>query len=128
MLSTPAKPRKVEPAYTSNMDSLGARMRAAREKAELSQLQAAAELEVTKGALSAWENDKYLPQLDTFRRLCQLYLASADALLLPATQGESCVRESAPPAYESNDMVKLQGWLRGLDEHQRRGLVQFLGI
>lgn len=127
MLSTPAKPRKVEPAYTSSMDSLGARMRAAREKAELSQLQAAAELEVTKGALSAWEHDKYLPQLDTFRRLCQLYLASADALLFPVVQGESFLREMPPP-YESNDMAKLQGWLRGLDDHQRKGLIQFLGI
>jgi Predicted transcriptional regulators len=102
-------------------------MRAAREKAGLSQLQAAAELEVTKGALSAWENDKYLPQLETFRRLCQLYLASADALLFPVPAAGACVCDTAPP-YESADLAKLQGWLRGLDDQQRRGLIQFLGL
>ncbi|MBB3814569.1 transcriptional regulator with XRE-family HTH domain [Xanthomonas arboricola] len=43
--------------------TIGARMRAAREAAKLSQLDVAAELGVTKGSLSAWQNDKNFPQL-----------------------------------------------------------------
>lgn len=107
------------------MESIGSRLRHARETAKLSQLAASAELGVTKGALSAWENDKYLPQLDTFTRLCQLYRVQADVLLFAHARVAEVMGE-----YDASlsSTAMLQAWLARLSEAQRQGLLQFLEI
>lgn len=106
------------------MDTLGARMRAAREAERLSQLVVAAELGITKGALSAWENDKYLPQLETFGRLCQLYRTSADALLF----ADNRVSESPRPEYSAASPKKRAALdkVLALTDAQCAGLVALL--
>lgn len=107
------------------MDTIGSRIRHAREAANLSQWAAATELGVTKGALSAWENDRYLPQLDTFTRLCQLYRVQADAILFKAS---AVADESGGYCAVASSTARLQAWVASLDEERRQGLLQFLRI
>lgn len=109
------------------MESFGARLRAAREAEKLSQLEVAAELGVTKGSLSAWENDKNFPQLDKFAQLCSLYRITADRLLFGPPAGVMAhVNESTPPEYVNADHRKLMDVLAKITDRQRRGLLEFL--
>jgi transcriptional regulator with XRE-family HTH domain len=57
-------------------------MRAARERAKKTQQQVADELDVTKGAVSQWENDQTVPELEYFVAFCIFTDASADEILL----------------------------------------------
>lgn len=57
-------------------------MKAAREKAKKTQQQVADELDVTKGAVSQWENDQTVPELEYFVAFCVYTNASADDILL----------------------------------------------
>jgi len=109
------------------MESFGARLRAAREAEKLSQLEVAAELGVTKGALSAWENDKNYPALDKFAQLCTLYRTTADRLLFSPENGNSViVSEPPPPGYVSSDHRRLVDIVGKITDRQRRGLLDFI--
>lgn len=61
---------------------LGENMKAAREAAKKTQQQVADELGVTKGAVSQWENDGTVPELEFFKAFCVFTKASADEVLL----------------------------------------------
>lgn len=62
--------------------TLGDRMRAARLAARKTQEEVAAKLNVTKGAVSQWENDGTVPELEYFMAFCSFTGASADEILL----------------------------------------------
>jgi transcriptional regulator with XRE-family HTH domain len=62
--------------------SLGAKMRSARQLAGKTQDQVADHLDITKGAVSQWENDQTVPELEYFRGYCLFVGASADEILL----------------------------------------------
>jgi transcriptional regulator with XRE-family HTH domain len=62
--------------------SLGQRIKQARLDAKKTQEQLAEDLKVTKGAISQWENNQTVPELDTFRLLLEKTKASADVVLL----------------------------------------------
>ncbi|MEO6519749.1 MAG: helix-turn-helix transcriptional regulator [Pseudoxanthomonas sp.] len=102
------------------MNTLGDRLRAAREAERFSQLSASAELGVTKGALSAWENDKNFPQLETFMQLCTLYRASADSLLFPTRVA------AEHPEYLSPVKRKAIDRISALTDAQCAGLLEML--
>jgi transcriptional regulator with XRE-family HTH domain len=126
-MSRSAEPIIVKPVYTFIMDKLGARLTAARKAEGLSQMEVAAELGVTKGSLSAWENDKNFPQLDKFAQLCSLYRVSADQLLYGPSSGLMAhVIESGPPDYVSADLRRLSEVIHKITDRQRRGLLDFL--
>jgi transcriptional regulator with XRE-family HTH domain len=57
-------------------------MKAVRQRAKKTQQQVADELNVTKGAVSQWENDQTVPELEYFVGFCVYTNASADELLL----------------------------------------------
>ncbi|RRN78528.1 XRE family transcriptional regulator [Pseudoxanthomonas sp. SGD-10] len=101
-------------------------MKAAREHAGLSQIDAAMELGVTKGALSAWENDKYFPQLQAFVSLCKLYGASADELLFASTGDRSMRVHEGPEPYGAGLDPQLLERIRRLSPRQQRGLLELL--
>lgn len=63
-------------------DTLGQKMRAARESARKTQDDVAEQLGITKGAVSQWENDATKPTLKNLRAYCLVVGASADDLLL----------------------------------------------
>lgn len=62
--------------------SLGTKMHAARKAAKKTQEQIAEALDITKGAISQWENNGTTPTLGQFRAFCVITGASADELLL----------------------------------------------
>ena len=70
-----------------NMKAVGARMRAARKRAGLTQEQLAALVGVTGGAVSQWENGQTMPDLKPILALCEASRAnSADEILTGARQ------------------------------------------
>lgn len=62
--------------------TLGDKIRAARLAARKTQDQVAEKLGLTKGAISQWENDGTIPELQTFMDFCKYTGASADEILL----------------------------------------------
>ncbi len=64
-----------------NMTELKDRIREARERAGLTQVDLGAELGVTKGAVSQWETGRTEPDYRTLGRLCDLSRFSADYLV-----------------------------------------------
>lgn len=57
-------------------------MKTARERAGKTQQQVADAIEVTKGAISQWENDQTVPELESFVAFCVYTEASSDEILL----------------------------------------------
>ena len=64
------------------VESLGQKMRRARKAAGKTQDQVADHLGITKGAVSQWENDATIPELEYFRGYCLFVGGSADEILL----------------------------------------------
>lgn len=62
--------------------ALGDKLKAARKAAKKTQDQVADHLDITKGAVSQWENDETVPELEYFRDFCLYTGASADEILL----------------------------------------------
>ncbi|WP_337052508.1 helix-turn-helix transcriptional regulator [Pseudoxanthomonas sp. USHLN014] len=112
------------------MKDFGARLRKARDAERLSQDAVAAELGVTKGSLSAWENGRNFPQLDKFAQLCTLYRASADHLIFGTLPKHVPVAarlgEPAPEAYLSLDHRRVLDAVGQMTDKQRRGLLDLL--
>lgn len=104
------------------MNTFGTRLRTAREVAGLSQDAAALELEITKGAMSAWENDKNYPQLETFMGLCRLYGCSADQLLF----GKVKIGEPPPARYDATEYMRVVDQIMALSPRRRRIVMALL--
>lgn len=120
--------RKVKPSYTLLVKDFGARLRKARDAEKLSQDAVAAELGVTKGSLSAWENGRNFPQLDKFAQLCTLYRASADQLIFGTTPKHAPVRlgDVTADPYLSPDHRRVLDAVGQMTDKQRRGLLDLL--
>lgn len=106
------------------MDTFGSRLREARELVGLSQDLVAAELEVSKGSLSAWENDKHFPQLETFQQLCRLYRASADHLLFGYTGVAD--RDAVGTPYATPEFVRIAAAISNMNPRRRRIVLALL--
>lgn len=63
------------------MSSLGFRIRKARERANLKQIEAAKKLGITNGALSGYERDYRKPEPEMLAQMAKLYHVSTDYLL-----------------------------------------------
>ena len=63
------------------MNTIGERLKLARNEALLTQDYVAAELKITQSALSKYENNMLEPNLDTLCKLIDLYGVSANWLL-----------------------------------------------
>lgn len=66
-------------AQSTSVDT--ARLRAARERLSLAQIQASKELGVSKGTYGAWERGEKQPALENLVAICRLFDVSADWLL-----------------------------------------------
>jgi len=92
--------------------ALGRRLREARERMQLSQTQAAAELAARgikaggKGTISAWEVGRSQPSPLVMRALCRLYNCSADSLLWDS-QGDTPGSAEQLPAALMRRVVAL---------------------
>ena len=64
------------------LGSIGSRLRIAREKTGLTQKEVAERLNIPKyQTISAYENDKNSPKLDTLKDLCRIYGVTSDYIL-----------------------------------------------
>lgn len=61
--------------------TLGARLKTARKQAQLSQIEAAKLMNVSRQSFSKWENDYNYPDIDNLVNLSELYQVSLDDLL-----------------------------------------------
>lgn len=80
----PGRRRHFKPGGVVNMEdskTLGARIQAHRRRMGLSQEQLAERLGVSRQAVSKWELDESLPELDKALALCRVFGVSADMLL-----------------------------------------------
>lgn len=72
------------------MASLGSRLRSARDKSGLTQMEVAEKLGISNGAISGYERNYRDPDTDTLKRLAELYGVSIDWL-----KGHGNKKESA---------------------------------
>lgn len=99
---------------------LGARLRAAREWAGLTQEEAASALGVTHALISYWENDRRTPGLGHLTRLAEIYGTTVTNLLDPAHEEPA----GPQPALLFRDLrdlapqtqVRLRQWIAFLDD------------
>ena len=68
--------------------TIGEKITWLRTSADISQEQLAEKISVSRQAVSKWEMDQSLPQIDKVLQLCELFGISADALL----RDEICLR------------------------------------
>lgn len=63
------------------MDSIGNRLSLYRKKARLSQSDVSETLNISRQAISSWENERSYPDIDNLIKLSELYNVSLDTLL-----------------------------------------------
>jgi transcriptional regulator with XRE-family HTH domain len=90
------------------MDSLGARLRKAREDAGLSQSAIAKELGITRNAVSLWESDDNAPTTDKIGRIAVLTGASVE-YLLSGREPKSVPKHEIPHPLEMPRDVPVLG-------------------
>lgn len=93
--------------------SLGKRLKAAREKAGLSQNEAATIIHVSRQSFSKWENDHGYPDLDNLVYISDLYGVTVDSLLKGSvddttiqankTQRKTTSVKLSPKLYQNRD-------------------------
>ena len=71
--------------------TLGARLKIARKQAQLSQIEAAKLMNVSRQSFSKWENDYNYPDLDNLVNLSELYQVSLDDLLKGGADGSESI-------------------------------------
>lgn len=57
-------------------------LRAARVNADLTQKEVALAMNVNVSTIANWENGKYSPDVDQFRKLCEIYKCPIDVIFL----------------------------------------------
>ncbi len=117
------------------METFGDRLRAARKALKLTQEDVADEVEVTKSAVSGWENNRETPGLDKLPRLRAVLQQSLDALVcgplvLPDAPEDSTAplrivenRAEYSVSPENRRVLKLIG---ALPDRKRKALIQLL--
>lgn len=120
------------------MKTFGDRFRAARTHLGLTQDELAEQLELSKSAISAWENNREAPSFDKLQRVREQLNTSLDYLICgtgAAWDRPLSVREEAPawgyvaaPSPQSRDEVRLLRRFRTMNERQRKALIVVLDI
>lgn len=81
MKNSPPKPRESRPANRTGDPALGTNLRAIRERKKLSQERLAADVGVTKGLLSQFENGITMPSLPVLVRVANRLDVTTDAII-----------------------------------------------
>ena len=79
----------------------GEKLKELRKNKNISQIDLANELQVTKGAVGMWETNKRTPDIDTLKRIAQYFEVSVDELLENNYTENSAVSDDMPAIYFS---------------------------
>ena len=78
-------------------------IRIARKAKGLTQKELAAMVGVTQGNLSSWETDRWKPDIDTLKKLCEILECSADYLLGQEPPKQEAASETALPVQNEQE-------------------------
>lgn len=78
-------------------------IRIARKAKGLTQKELAAMVGVTQGNLSSWETDRWKPDIDTLKKLCEILECSADYLLGQVQPKQEVAYETALPVQSEQE-------------------------
>ena len=78
-------------------------IRIARKAKGLTQKELAAVVGVTQGNLSSWETDRWKPDIDTLKKLCEILECSADYLLGQVQPKQEVAYETALPVQSEQE-------------------------
>ena len=120
------------------MNTFGDRLRHARVAQKLSQDDLADRMDVSKSAISAWENNRESPSFDKLQRLRAALESSLDDLICGDSdaqrlaqqakaiqQGRASYEAAAPEAVTREELRLLRRY-RALPVRRQRGLLAFL--
>lgn len=116
------------------MTTFGDRLRSARNALGLTQDELADRLDVTKSALSAWENNREKPTFDKLPKIRAKLKISLDELVCAVPANDSAkvrIAETAAPYAGgetlTRDELRMLRRFRALTERQRKALITLLG-
>lgn len=78
-------------------------IRIARKAKGLTQKELAAMVGVTQGNLSSWETDRWKPDIDTLKKLCEILECSADYLLGQEQPKQEAAPETSMPVQNEQE-------------------------
>ena len=98
---------------------LGEQIRKLRLARNLSQVELAQQLNVTKQSVSNWENNNIMPSIDMLKRMCHVFSCSADYLLEMDATDESYVSTSGLTLEEIAHIQQLVRDLQYLESFRK---------
>lgn len=105
--------------------TIGKRLKELREQQRLTQEELAQYLNVSRQAISQWENDKVYPDISNIALLCQLYKISSDELLGIETQP---VDKKEKRKGKKNEWIIMILVLLGASQFNLAGIPIAIGI
>ena len=114
---------KEEKEFQNQNESFGRRLQQMRKASGLSQEALAEKLEVSRQAVSKWENDAGFPETEKLLRLGELFQVSMDDLLAARAGKEAPVlpvQGDGRPAAEPDPGIDWPGWLAARRSRSRR--------
>ncbi|WP_165418408.1 helix-turn-helix domain-containing protein [Dyella amyloliquefaciens] len=112
------------------MNTFGARLRAARIAADLTQQRLGDAIGVSKGAVSRWESDQDQPQFAMLEPLRKALRVSLDELICGDSHKKRIagVSDAHGPSYDQPDESEWRviRAMRRMDQAQRAGFVTFV--
>ncbi|MFD1416254.1 helix-turn-helix domain-containing protein [Oceanobacillus jeddahense] len=103
------------------MKILSQRLREAREKAGLKQIEASKLLGISNGTLSGYEREYRDPDTDTLHKMAELYGVSVD-WLLGKSMSPSTKDTSPPEPMSEQDTLMFRNWKRMTEEEKQEAL------
>jgi len=103
------------------MKILSQRLREAREKAGLKQIEASKLLGISNGTLSGYEREYRDPDTDTLHKMADLYGVSVD-WLLGKSMSPSTKDTSRPEPMSEQDTLMFRNWQRMTEDEKQEAL------
>lgn len=95
-------------------DTIGRRLKTLRKQHQYTQEEVAEKMSVKRQAVSDWERDVAIPELETLRKLCKFYEVSEEYLL--------GMKKEKPGVFTETIEVQVEKWKK--DEKLRKTLLQ----
>lgn len=101
-------------------DRIGDRLKAARKKKSMSQEDVSKKLLISRQSISKWENNICLPDLENFKKICELYEIDTSELLV---QSESTIEREDNRQEAPADIIDVP-YLNGISEQLKETQIE----